>query len=126
MYQSFLTAMLLLAAVISSAPVVRAQSAPAQAQSTPAKPDPSDVTASVPPVRYDSSFAGYRAFADEDVAPWKETNDTAGRIGGWRVYARGAREPESGKPTAPSPATKPAPAGAAKPMQGGHDGHNMK
>lgn len=30
----------------------------------------------------------YRIFQDEPVADWRSLNDTVGRIGGWRVYAR--------------------------------------
>ena len=92
------------------------------AQTSASKPDPSDAGASVPPVIYDSSFARYRTLAEPEVAPWKETNDTAGRIGGWRVYAREAREPEaSGK----VPGAKPVPAEAVKPMPDKHHGHMM-
>lgn len=92
------------------------------AQTSASKPDPSDARASVPPVIYDSPFARYRNFAEQAVAPWKETNDNAGRIGGWRVYAREAREPEAG---GRAPGVKPIPAEAAKPMPDSHGGHMM-
>lgn len=70
----------------------------------PAPPDPSIASAPVPPVRYTSAFAGYRPFADDAMTPWRQANDTAAGIGGWRVYAREAR------PAAPTPA---APAASA-------------
>lgn len=40
---------------------------------------------------YRSALEGYRPFNEEKVLPWKETNDTVGRIGGWKVYAREAQ-----------------------------------
>ena len=119
MFRSSLVVWLLSAASLSSL------ASPALwAQTTAPKPDPSDAGVSVPPVIYDASFARYRAFAEQEVAPWKETNDTAGRIGGWRVYAREAREPEAGGKAQP-PGLKPVPAVAAKPMPDGHGGHSM-
>ena len=59
--------------------------------------------AAPPPWR--STLEAYQPFTDEKVAPWKETNDTVGRIGGWRAYAReaaGAKVPASG-PAAAKP-----------------------
>lgn len=52
-----------------------------------------------------SAFDGYRSFADVPVAPWRDVNDTVGRIGGWRAYAREAAQPA----TATVPALSPAP-----------------
>ena len=57
-----------------------------------ARPDPATAAAAVPPLTYESPLVRYRAYADQEVAPWRETNDTAGRIGGWRTYAREAAE----------------------------------
>lgn len=37
---------------------------------------------------YDSAVAGYQPYADQPVQSWREANDRAGRIGGWRAYAR--------------------------------------
>lgn len=96
----------------------------AWAQATAHKPDPSDAKASVPPLIFESSFARHRAFAEQEVAPWKETNDTAGRIGGWRVYAREAREPGSSDKAEPA-AIKPVPVAPAKPMPGTTGGRSM-
>lgn len=56
--------------------------------------DPVAATTAVPPMIYESPFARYRTYVDQDVAPWRESNDTAGWIGGWRVYAREAQEPQ--------------------------------
>ena len=96
----------------------------AQAGRTSGRIDPTDPSAAVPSVAYRSSFSGYRQRGDEPVAPWKQTNDLVGRIGGWRVYAREARQPDLA-PTAPSknPSTADPPptASPAKP-----DGHTMQ
>ncbi len=69
-----------------------------------------------------SAFEGYRRFDAQAVTPWRESNDTVGRIGGWRVYAREAQQPDPA-PAAQAPAARsqaspapgaPAPAGAAR------------
>lgn len=44
---------------------------------------------------YKSTFEGFKRFTDEKVISWKEANDNVGRIGGWREYAKEARQPES-------------------------------
>jgi hypothetical protein len=123
---------LVLAALIAlAADGVAAQSA--SSAPVPPRPDPLDANASVPTVTYRSSFSGYRSLGDDKVGDWRAANDTVGRIGGWRVYAREADAPESNTsppaPTAPAtdvaqpkpgptPAPAPAPAGAA-----GHKHH---
>ena len=50
--------------------------------------------ADVPVAVYQSALGGYRAFQDEKVSSWQTSNDKVARIGGWRAYAREAREPE--------------------------------
>lgn len=56
---------------------------------------------------YRSSLETYQPFTDEKVGSWRDANDTVGRIGGWRAYAKEGREP--------APQGAPAPAGAAAP-----------
>ncbi len=85
------------------------------AQTTVQRAEPADAAASVPSVVHRPAFADYRGYVDQEVGSWKETNDTAGRIGGWRVYAREAREPQPGTP---ADTTKP-----ASGSSGGHAGH---
>lgn len=58
------------------------------------------------PAGYQSAFEGYQAYGDEKLQPWKESNDTVGKIGGWRAYAREAQGAQ------PAPAKDPAGAGA--------------
>ena len=82
----------------------------ASALGSAAKVDSGDPKAGVPPVTYRSAFAGYRPNVEEKVGSWKDTNDSVGRIGGWRAYAKEAREPdapaEGNKPMHPGPGGK--------------------
>lgn len=55
----------------ASAPVARTQAAPGE---------------------YRSAFEGYQPYSDEKMVSWKEANDTVGKIGGWRAYAKEAAE----------------------------------
>ena len=47
------------------------------------------------------ALADYQQFQDEKLAPWKESNDTVGRVGGWRAYAREAQGEQTPAPAAP-------------------------
>lgn len=81
--------------------------------------------AAAPPMdalAYRSALADYQAYKDQPVQPWRETNDTVGRIGGWRAYAREAAQAtpaDAGKKPAnqASPAVPPP---AADPHAGHH------
>lgn len=95
---------------VSAAPMVR--------------PDPLDPKARVPALSYESSFSRYRRFSDDKAVSWRDANDTVGRIGGWRAYAREAQAPAA--PTANSTTShKPADIDAVKPMPlpQDHTGH---
>jgi hypothetical protein len=67
-----------------------------------ARPDPLDARAAVPAPAYEAALAGYRRFDEEPRISWRQANDTAEAIGGWRVYAREAQG------TSPAPARSPA------------------
>jgi hypothetical protein len=97
----------------------------AWAQTPSSRPSPADAGAAVPPLVFQSPFARYQAFVEQQVGSWKETNDAVGRIGGWRVYAREAREPESGSAAQPATA-KPVPGGPTRPAPGSHGDHRMQ
>lgn len=97
--------------------------APAAATAKANRPDPADPKAPVPSALYASPLRAYQVFAEPQVAPWRETNDLVRQRGGWRSYAREAREPDAARPVAPA-ASQPLP--AAKPAAGGHAGHEMK
>jgi len=80
-----------------------------------------------PAAPFRSAFEGYQPFTDQPVAPWKQSNDTVGAIGGWRAYAREA----AGEPATPAPGSKAAPArhdagqapAPAQPHRHPHGGH---
>ena len=101
--------------------------AQAQAQSpTTTRPDPLDPKAQVPSVRYESAFAQFRRIGDDKPVAWREANDAVARIGGWRVYAREAQQPDpaaAAKQAAPSAAPASTTAPAAMPMPAGPSGH---
>lgn len=54
---------------------------------------------------YRSAFESYKRFGDEPLLPWPQANDTVGRIGGWKAYAREAQgaasSPATAKPAHP-------------------------
>lgn len=93
-----------------------AQAAP----TAPASPQKAPVTQATAPA-FQSAFEGYKPYADEKTGNWVEANDTVGKIGGWRVYAREANAPDAAAGNAAS--TKPEP---AKGMPGSHMGHGGK
>jgi hypothetical protein len=74
-----------------------------------------------------SALDGYRPFAQEDVQPWKQTNDTVREAGGWKAYAReiaGAQKPPAGAPaTAPADASKRGDTPQAPAPHAVHTGH---
>lgn len=94
--------------------------------STARKADPLDARASVPAVVYESAFSRHRGVAGEKAIPWREANDTAARIGGWRAYTREAQQPEPALPASSAPAAQPAQADPKLvPPPQGHGGHKM-
>ena len=120
---------------VLTASLLATLAAQAQPAAKAARPDPLDPKASVPVLSFESSFSQYRRLGDEKPISWRGANDTVTRIGGWRVYAREAQQPDpapAAKPGVAAPATKPvdaAPAAkpndSAKPMPAGHGGHKM-
>ena len=84
-----------------------------------AGPDPATANAATPRTNYLSPFADYRPLGEDKNTPWKDANDTVGKNGGWRAYAREAAEamkalrtPDTVKP-APNASALPKPAAAA-------------
>lgn len=70
---------------------------------------------------YRPALEGYRPFTEEPPVPWKQANDTVGRIGGWRAYAKeahGAPAAAPASPAASAPAS--APARPGQPQQHRH------
>lgn len=98
---------------LAALPALAALTVPAQVP-----PAPADTTAAAAPASalpYRSAFADYQPFADQKVGPWKEANDTVGKAGGWRAYAKEAAQPQ--------PAAAPAPAGNPTLPHAGHGQH---
>jgi hypothetical protein len=67
-------------------------------------------TVSAPPYR--SAYEGYRPYAEEPAAPWREVNDTVGRVGGHIGVLRA--EEADARPKAETP------------KEPGHDAHPRK
>jgi hypothetical protein len=80
--------------------------APAFAQPAPAA-DPLNAKASVPPTVYRPAFTSYRRLSEVPAVSWREANDAVARIGGWRVYAREAAQPEPPAGAASAAGAKP-------------------
>lgn len=89
--------------------------------------DASDANAPVPPTLYRSAFADYRANTTQAPGSWRQANDTAGRIGGWRAYARQASEaavPVTAPVPPAAPASTAAPRATPTPAATGHGVHH--
>ena len=67
-------------------------------------PDPASPGASVPALSYRPVLAGYRAWPDDKATPWRQANEQAAAIGGWRAYAREAQPPQPAASGAAAPA----------------------
>lgn len=50
-------------------------------------------------LHYFSVFTRYQSFREQPLSSWEEANDTVGKIGGWRFYARDAQQPVTGAST---------------------------
>ena len=112
-----------LTTALASGLLTAALAAHAQPDARIGKLDPLDPKASVPAVIYESSFSQYRRLGDEKPVSWREANDTVARIGGWRVYAREAQQPDPAPGSKPAEPTPVAPTGKDTPMPAGHGGH---
>lgn len=93
-----------------------------------AGPDPADANTVNPPTIYQSPFTDYRPLGEDKNIPWKDANDTVGKIGGWRVYAREAADamkataatkasPDGSKPAGPPPLPAKSPTTPTSPTQ---------
>jgi hypothetical protein len=80
---------------------------------TPARPAATTAPAAGAATR--SALEGYQPYTDEKTVDWKAANDSVGRIGGWRAYAREAAQPGPQAPAAPAAATSDPHAGHHQP-----------
>jgi Cu/Ag efflux protein CusF len=58
------------------------------ASAPPARPDPADPAVQVAAPSYASAFANYQAFGREQLANWRDLNDTAGVLAGHNAQSR--------------------------------------
>ncbi len=79
------------------------------AASPPASPSHSSVAqpgaTGVPPPEYVSVFKGYKAYNDQPIVSWRESNEVVEKIGGWRAYAKEASQGDSATTATDSPAS---------------------
>ena len=61
----------------------------AAAQPAPPDTNPADPAVSVPAAPYESAFKSYRGFQETPLAPWRDANDEAARVGGHLGIVRG-------------------------------------
>ena len=86
---------------------------PVSAQNAPAAPTAIGLS-------HDSVLSRYKRFEDPPVLPWREANDTVGRIGGWKAYAQ-----EKAEGTTPNVNPNATPnATVTQPAPSGHQGHH--
>lgn len=79
-----------------------------------ARSQPMDTAA--PRLQYDSVFDQYRGYDEIEIGSWRESNDTVGRIGGWRYYAREAEQTDDLEETAqPDASGRPEPPAVPQP-----------
>lgn len=82
--------LLLLSGLLLSSSLAGAQSA-----SIVGTPAPDAAAPAAFQLQYLSVFTHYQPFREQPLLPWQETNDTVGKIGGWRFYSRDAQQPEA-------------------------------
>ena len=102
--------------IVFAVTAVAMPAAPAQQQA--GRPVSTDPEAIVPPTRYESAFGDYVPYSEPKIAPWRDINDEAARIGG-HAGAMG----QSGVPgeTRESiPVTAPAAPSSTRPAMPGH------
>lgn len=80
-----------------------------------ATPDPTDAAATAPALKYESPFATYRQLGEDKNTLWRDANDTVGKIGGWRAYAREAAKSREAEEAGKSQSTAPARVPPAQP-----------
>lgn len=102
------TRWLMPAALLLWATLAQAQASPVPPAAPASGPATTSATTSL---SYRSAIQSYKPWAEMPVASWRAVNDTTAQVGGWRVYAREAQQPDepvkdatgSQTPTRPSP-----------------------
>ena len=91
-----------------------------------AVPDPADASVVIPATDCRSPFADYRPLGEDNNTPWRDANDTVGKIGGWRgAFAEPALFKSEGKQSMPlmEAPRKEVEVTVKKPSGGKHGGH---
>ena len=116
---------LIAASAALALPVFAQNPVPAAPSSAPStkRVDAADPKVVVPPLVYGSVLQGYRPNVEVEVSSWKDANDNVGRIGGWRAYAKEARQTNAAAPDAGAASAPARP--DAKPTPADHAGHKM-
>lgn len=110
------------AGLLLSASLVHAQPTPGAVTTA-----PGNTASGETPFQYHSVFTHYQLFNDQQVIPWRDANDTAGKIGGWRFYAREASQPDAAdKSTEPKPDLQMKPPAGPPINDDSHSGHGRK
>ena len=104
----------LLAAGLVLCVAVPAVAGAQSAATAPLSPPSASQTPASQPSAYRSAFEAYKPYTDEATGDWKALNATTAKIGGWRAYAKEARQPqapdsaaEPGQGVSPATPTKP-------------------
>jgi len=92
----------------------------AAAQQPARLPDPTDASAGVPALKYESPFAGYTPYREPDLKSWQDANEAVRAAGGHKGMsaASGGSAAETGTPTDPQPAPSQAPGSEPTPAHG--------
>ena len=93
---------LLAGLLLSASTLALAQAQEGAAAALPAAPMAAVPAPTQAPAAYRSALEGYQPYSDEQTVDWKNANDTVGRIGGWREYAKEAQQLQT-----PAPAAQP-------------------
>ena len=88
-----------------------------------ARPDPADPKTASPMPDPGSAYAGYRRYAEEPNAPWREVNDEVARVGGHAGALKGETASPDAAPAASQSGAGPGtPSGGVPGRGGGHGG----
>lgn len=75
-----------------------------------------------PRLGYHSVLNDYQAFNEQALTPWQQANELVEKIGGWRVYAKEARQAGSPSEASANSAAKPAESPSGKSASQSHHG----
>ena len=81
----------------------------------PVPPAPAPEATPASTLTYRSAFEGYKPYTDDKLLNWRQANDTTGRVGGWRAYAKEARQPAAKAPAHDMSTMSEPKAGGSKP-----------